>query len=53
MTTYTEAEIKEWFETMKNKYPNSKILDHLEAVEFMMFNKDYDSANCLENIKEG
>ena len=52
MTTYTENEIKEWFNEMKKKYPNSGILQHLEAVEFMMFDKTYDDINCLEKIKD-
>lgn len=52
MKTYTENEIKEWFNKMKKKYPNSGTLKHLEAVEYMMFNKVFDDENCLEKIKE-
>ena len=52
MNTYTENEIKEWFEKMKKRYPNSKIWEHLHMVEFMMFNKSYDTKDCLEKIKE-
>ena len=52
MKTYTENEIKEWFSEMKKKYPNSGILEHLKAVEFMMFDKTYDDINCLEKIKD-
>ena len=52
MKTYTENEIKEWFNEKKKKYPNSGILKHLEAVEFMMFNTAFDDKDCLEKIKE-
>ena len=50
---YTEKEIKQWFDKMKKKYPNSGILQHLEAVEYMMFSKVFDDSDCLEKIKEG
>lgn len=49
MKTYTENEIKEWFEEMEKRYPNSNMLEHLKAVEFMMFNKSWDS---LEKSKK-
>ena len=52
MKTYTENEIKEWFNKMKKKYPNSGTLKHLEAIEFMMFNKTFSDKDCLEKIKE-
>lgn len=52
METYTENEIKEWFNRMKKKYPNSITFQHLEAVEFMMFNKVFGTTNCLEKIKK-
>ena len=45
--TYTEKEIKTWFNNMKHKYPNSNTLKHLESIEFMMFNK-----NSNDNLKE-
>ena len=48
--TYTEEEIKAWFNNMKHKYPNSNILNHLESIEFMMFDK-YSNDN-LKEIKE-
>lgn len=51
MKTYTENEIKEWFNEMKKKYPDSGTLNHLEAVEFMMFDKFFDT-DCLEKIKD-
>ena len=50
--TYTENELKEWFAEMKKKYPNSGLFQHLEAVEYMMFNKTFDDRDCLEKIKE-
>ena len=52
MRTYTEEEIKKWFETMKQEYPNSNTLQHLVAVERMMFNETFGAADCLKNIKE-
>ena len=52
MQTYTENEIKEWFNEMKKKYPNSNTLEHLKAVEFMMFDKTFGDRNCLEKIKD-
>lgn len=52
MKTYTENEIKEWFDKMKKKYPNSGLFQHLEAVEYIMFNKTFDDRDCLEKIKE-
>ena len=52
MKTYTENEIKEWFKKMKEKYPNSGILEHLEAVEYVMFNTVFDDKDCLKKIKE-
>lgn len=48
--TYTEKEIKEWFETMKDKYPNSKTAEYLESVKFMMFDKY--SHDTLKNFKK-
>jgi hypothetical protein len=51
METYTENEIKEWFDKMKKKYPNSGIFEQLESVEFMMFNKTFSVDDCLEKIK--
>lgn len=52
MKTYTEEEIKEWFNKMKEKYPNSHTLEHLEAVEYMMFNGIFDEEDCLESAKK-
>lgn len=52
MRTYTEEEIKKWFETMKRKYPNSNTFDHLTSVEHMMFNETFGDSNCLKKIKK-
>jgi len=49
MRTYTEKQIKEWFELMKVKYPNSNFYEHLESVEMEMFH-DFYSENNLKNI---
>lgn len=35
--TYTEQEIKTWFETMKKKYPYSLMEEHLSMVQMEMF----------------
>lgn len=51
MMTYTEQEIKDWFKKMKKRYPNSNAYQHLEAVEYMMFNKTFGDKDCLEKIK--
>lgn len=51
MKTYTENEIKKWFNEMKKKYSNSGTLKHLEAVEYIMFDKSFNTENCLEKIK--
>ncbi len=52
MKTYTENEIKEWFNEMKKRYPNSNIFKHLESVEYMMFDKTFNTKDCLEKIKD-
>ena len=50
--TYTEEEIKEWFNEMKKKYPNGNLFQCLETLEYVMFNKTFDDRDCLEKIKE-
>lgn len=35
--TYTEQEIKDWFEYMMNKYQNCPANDHLRSVRDSMF----------------
>ena len=35
--TYTEQEIKTWFEIMKKKYPHSPMEEHLSLVQMEMF----------------
>ncbi len=45
MNTYTEKDLKEWFETMKKKYYNSILYDHLCTIETMMFDKIFDEDN--------
>jgi hypothetical protein len=52
MKAYTEEEIKNWFETMKRKYPNSNAVNHLAFVEYMMFNETCENPNHLKKIKE-
>lgn len=37
MRTYTEEDIKKYFDTMIKKYPNSKTKEHFEMVKFIMF----------------
>ncbi len=48
--TYTEEEIKKWFEIMMAKYPNSNILQDLENVKSMMFDKTLGDKNLLKNV---
>ena len=50
--TYTEEEIKEWFNEMKKKYPNSDLFKCLKTIEYMMFNEVFDDRDCLKKIKE-
>lgn len=54
MKTYTEEEIKEWFNKMEEKFPNSyNLLEYLAAVEDMMFHGLYgDDEYCLESVKK-
>ncbi len=53
MKTYTEREIKKWFEIMKKEYPNSRMLDSLESVEMLMFDKFCEYDNLEKVLKEG
>ena len=50
--TYTEEEIKAWFKAMKERYPNSVMYEHLESVEYMMFNDSISSKDHLETFKK-
>lgn len=54
MKTYTEEEIKEWFNKMEEKFPNSyNLLEYLAVVEDMMFHGLYgDDEYCLESVKK-
>ena len=52
MRTYTEEEIKKWFEAMKQKYPNSNAFDHLVFVERLMFNEALGDSDCLKKVKK-
>ena len=52
MRTYTEEEIKKWFETIKRKYPNSNTFDHLVSVERLMFNEVLGDSDCLKKVKK-
>lgn len=47
--TYTEEEIKKWFDVMMAKYPNSNTFQHLESVKFMMFNP-WNERDLLKNV---
>lgn len=49
--TYTEEEIKAWFETMKKRYPNSATYNQLVSIEHIMFNSVFEK-NRLENFKK-
>lgn len=49
--TYTDKEVKKWFEEMKKKYPNSNLYKHLVSIESFMFD-DFHKKDNLERIKE-
>lgn len=53
MKTYTEEEIKKWFDLMKNKYPHSVTLEHLRSVENMMFGRTIFNDSLEKIIKKG
>lgn len=51
MKTYTEEEIKKWFDVMMKKYPNSAFNNHLQSVKDEMFPpRFYDDRNSLEKV---
>ena len=47
--TYTEQELKNWFEEMKKKYPHSMAEEHLRFVEMNMFDH-WNEENNLKNV---
>lgn len=49
--TYTDKEVKKWFEEMKKKYPNSNLYNHLVSIESFMFD-DFHKKDNLERIKK-
>lgn len=51
MKTYTEQQIKDWFDAMIKKYPNSNFEQYLISVKNHMFsNDDLTRRNNLENF---
>lgn len=50
MTTYTEKEIKEWFEITLSEYKNTPMGDHVRAVQSLMFDPFWEKEN-LKNVK--
>lgn len=50
--TYTENEIKEWFELMIKEYPNSALAVTLTSIEFMMFNEKYSNDTLKKVLKK-
>lgn len=46
---YTEKELKEWFEMMIKKYPNSVMEQHLISVRDEMFDK-WGGSNALNLV---
>lgn len=50
MNTYTEEELKAWFETMIKKYPNSSFKMSLEHVRNAMFGIKYLHEGNLEKF---
>lgn len=51
MTTYTEKEIKAWFEMTLAELKNTPMGDHVRAVQSLMFDPFWETKN-LENIKK-
>jgi len=47
--TYTEQELKNWFEEMKKKYPHSMAEEHFRFVEMNMFDH-WNEENNLKNV---
>ena len=39
MKYVTEKELREWFKTMKEKYPHSATYEHIKSVENLMFSE--------------
>lgn len=50
MTTYTEKEIKAWFEMTLAEYKNTPMGDHVRAVQSLMFDPFWEEEN-LKNVK--
>ena len=51
MKTYTEEEIKKWFDVMMKKYPNGAFYYYLLCVKYEMFpSKIYDDRDSLEKV---
>lgn len=48
--TYTESEIKAYFEYLIKKYPNSVCAEQADAWLYRMFNKDFSDRDTLEYI---
>lgn len=51
--TYTEQELKNWFEEMKKKYPNSMAEEHFRFVEMHMFDPWNEENNLKKVQKKG
>ncbi len=55
MKKYTEEELKEYFQRMKEKYKGTPIAWNFKSVELAMFDDDFKSNNIdtvLDNRKE-
>lgn len=50
---YTEKELKTWFDYLKLRFPNSKMKEHLEMVEMMMFKDEiYNLRDTVKKMRE-
>lgn len=52
MKYVTEKELKEWFKTMKEKYPRSAAHEYIKFVESIMFDEFYKDWNDNLTFKE-
>lgn len=50
MRTYTEEELKAWFDMIIKRYENTPMGDHARMIKHVMFNAGLEK-NKLENFK--
>lgn len=50
MKTYTEEEIKAYFDYIIKTYPNSPAAEQADRMKFRMFNTDFGKSGTLEEV---